>query len=84
MAAVALMTLMLSACAGSGSAVLERSLPASPEWVAPVDTPEPRAGEDTLVIAARERAAKAAANHRLIEFAGWYEGVRADYSGARP
>lgn len=76
--------LMLSGCAGSGSAVLTRSLPQSPDWVEPVTTPEPRAGEDALVIAARERAAKAAANNKISEFKNWYEGVRADYSRVKP
>ena len=84
MLCVGSMTLMLAACATSTSVAVKRDLPAEPSWVAPVSTPLPKAGENTLAVAARERAAKAKANKIIASFRTWYEQVRKDYAGKQP
>ena len=74
---------MLTACTTSNSTVVERHLPPSPSWAVPSETTSPKSGEDLLIVAARERAAKAKANKTITEFRGWYEDVRQEYSGEK-
>lgn len=78
-AALSLGTL-LSACQTSGSAQLARALPPAPGYVRTVTTPDPKAGEDALVVAARERLGKAQANCIIRNFSDWYERVREVYA----
>ncbi len=76
------MIVMLAACSKSNeTAVLVRQLPPTPAWAQPVLTPDPKRGEDILIVAARERSAKAQANTRLIEFRSWYGSIRSAYLG---
>jgi len=73
---------LTTACTTPNStADVSRQLPALPEWVAPVTTPEPKKGEELLVVAVRERLAKAQANRRLEETRNWYEQIRSAYAG---
>jgi len=71
---------LLAGCSTSGSA-LNRELPGLPSYVRRVDTPDPRAGESALIVAARERAAKARANCIIESTSEWYGRVRASYAG---
>lgn len=75
------MLLTLSACATSIEADTRRQLPAAPSWVEPVRTPTPKAGDNPIAVAARERAGKAQANKIIIKFKGWYDGVRMELGG---
>ncbi|MFD2248974.1 hypothetical protein FHS82_001091 [Pseudochelatococcus lubricantis] len=42
---------------------------------------KPRAGDDPLAIAARERAGRGAANRRIKAIVIWYECIRITYAG---
>jgi hypothetical protein len=70
---------MLIGCASSGIEPLARNLPPPPRFAQPVVTPEPRAGESALAVAARERAARKRANAVISNTNGWYAGVRKNY-----
>lgn len=70
---------LLAACATSGNAV-RRELPPLPSYVQRVETPDPKSGEPALLVAARERAAKAHANCIIESTANWYGRVRAAYA----
>lgn len=76
-------TMMLAGCAASTPAKVEvwRDLPPSPSYLQPVTVPAPRAGEDPLAIAARERAGRGEANRRITALGRWYDAVRAEYAG---
>lgn len=74
---------MLIGCASPGIEPLARNLPPPPRFAQPVATPEPRAGESALAVAARERAARKRANAVISNMNGWYAGVRKSY-GAKP
>ncbi|MGV6876654.1 hypothetical protein ACUSIJ_28810 [Pseudochelatococcus sp. B33] len=80
------LTMMLAACAGStqGKVEVRRDLPQFPSWGIPVTVPQPKAGDDPLVIAARERAGRGEANRRITALGQWYGAVRAEYAGEKP
>lgn len=73
-----LCAISLGACSSTDS--LNRELPALPSYVKRVDTPEPKAGEAAIVVAARERAAKAQANCIIESASQWYSRVRETYA----
>ena len=78
--------LLLTACAGSGSGlreVVRRDLPAAPAYLVPVTVPEPKAGEDTLAIAARERAGRLKANTIIRNARSQWEKLRKTYQQSR-
>lgn len=77
------LTMTLAGCAGLTPAkvTVHRDLPQSPSWAIPVAVPPPKAGDDPLMIAARERAGRGDANRRIIALRDWYEAIRADYAG---
>ena len=80
------MTLPLAACAGSGSGlkeVIRRDLPAAPAYLQPVSVLEPRAGENALSVAARERAGRLKANTIIRNARTQWEKVRAAYRAAK-
>jgi hypothetical protein len=80
LAIAALVLGTLSACNTSGDRQLARSLPAAPSYARPVLTQDPKAGEDALIVAARERMGRAQANCVITNFRDWYDRVRADYA----
>jgi hypothetical protein len=78
--------LLLSGCAGSASGVREivrRDLPTAPAYLQPVAVPEPRAGEGTLAVAARERAGRLKANTIIRNARAQWEKLRAAYRRTR-
>lgn len=78
--------LLLTACAGSASGVREivrRDLPVAPAYLRPVAVPEPKAGEGTLAVAARERAGRLKANTIIRNARVQWEKLRAAYRRAR-
>lgn len=70
---------MLSGCVASGSP--DRSLPALPAYLRRVDVPDPKAGEELLAVAARERLGRVQANCIIENTSEWYERVRKAYAG---
>jgi hypothetical protein len=72
-------------CATSGeqSGGLARRLPPPPGFLAAVSVPDPTAGEDLRVVAARERAGRVEANRRLGALRVWYAGLRENYGASR-
>ena len=79
-------TLTLTACAGSSSGVREivrRDLPAAPAYLQPVAVPDPRAGERTIEVAARERAGRLKANTIIRNARAQWDKLRAAYRRAR-
>jgi hypothetical protein len=81
-----LTTLPLAACAGSGSGlkeVIRRDLPAAPAYLQPVAVLEPRAGENTLSVAARERAGRLKANTIIRNARRQWESLRASYRASK-
>jgi hypothetical protein len=46
-------------------------------------TSNPKAGEDPLAVAARERAGRVQANARIGKVADWYKALRAQYEAAK-
>ena len=81
-----LMTLPLAACAGSGSGlkdVIHRDLPAAPAYLRPVAVPEPKAGENALSVAARERAGRLKANTVIRSARAQWEKLRAAYKASK-
>jgi len=81
-----LMTLLLAACAGSGSElkdVIRRDLPAAPAYLRPVAVLEPKAGENAVSVAARERAGRLKANTVIRNARAQWEKLRAAYKVSR-
>ncbi len=74
---------MSASCSKSGSS-LRRDLPAEPAFAKPVDVAPRKLGEPLILVTGRERAGRLAANRIIVEFLGWYEGVRRDYAGEKP
>ena len=75
--------LLLAACAGSGSSlreVVRRDLPAAPAYLVPVTAPQPKAGEDLLSVAARERAGRLKANTIIRNARSQWEKLRKTYA----
>lgn len=73
------------ACAGcSTSAPVEtpeaRQLPDVPAFVKPVHVQQPRADDDTELVAARERAGRAKANDIIVCFVDWQARMKAAYA----
>lgn len=60
---------------------VKRDLPPLPEWAQIVSIAKPKAGEDVLLIAARERAGRGEANRRLSALSRWYDCLRNHYQG---
>ena len=80
------MMLPLAACAGSGSElkdVIRRDLPAAPAYLRPVAVPEPKAGENALSVAARERAGRLKANTVIRSARAQWEKLRAAYKASK-
>lgn len=76
-----LMMATLSACARSNSAaVVARQLPPPPTWAAAVTVPDPKAGDDALAVAVRERGGRVQANRIIRQFEGWYQQLRTEYA----
>jgi hypothetical protein len=78
--------LLLTGCAGSGSKLKEivrRDLPAAPAYMRPVTVPDPRAGEDALTVAARERAGRLKANTIIRNARAQWDKLRAAYRKSR-
>lgn len=78
---------MLMACAGCSTSPpaepLVRVLPEIPGFAQPVLLPLPRLGDDTLLIAARERAGRAKANQTITCFVEWYRAVKDTYGATK-
>lgn len=74
---VVCLTLIFAACNPSH---LRRDLPPPPDYWGAVQVQEPRAGEDLLIITARERAGRLEANNRLDASRDWYETVREEFA----
>lgn len=72
-------------CATSGEPAdgLARRLPPPPGFLAVVSVPDPKAGQDLRVVAARERAGRLEANRRIRALRVWYAGLREDYGASR-
>jgi len=82
MLAVACLAMASAGCSTSSrKEPLARSLPAEPAFAREVGVPDPRVGEDVLVVAARERAGRLQANAVIRRFRGWYGEVRRGYGG---
>ena len=64
-------------CARSGDPAIA-ALPTAPAFMNPVALPAIKAGDDARAVAARQRAAAAAANARLRASRNWYETLRKD------
>ena len=78
--------LLLTGCAGSGSKlqdVVRRDLPAAPAYMRPIAVPDPRAGEDALNVAARERAGRLKANTIIKNARAQWEKLRKAYKKAK-
>jgi hypothetical protein len=77
--------LLLAGCAGSGSVreIVRRDLPAAPAYLNPVPVPEPKAGERTLEVAARERAGRLKANTIIRSARAQWERLRRTYRRTR-
>lgn len=77
--------LLLAGCAGSGSVreIVRRDLPAAPAYLNPVLVPEPKAGERTLAVAARERAGRLKANTIIRSARAQWERLRQTYRRTR-
>jgi len=81
-----LTTLPLVACAGSASGikdVIRRDLPAAPAYLAPVAVLEPKAGENALSVAARERAGRLKANTIIRNARAQWQKLRAAYRASK-
>ena len=77
--------LLLAACAGSGSGlrdVVRRDLPVPPGYLAPVLVPDPKAGENAVNVAARERAGRLKANTIIKNARAQWDRLRAVYRKA--
>jgi hypothetical protein len=80
------MTLLLAGCAGSGSGlkeVVRRDLPAPPAYLAPVLVPDPKAGENVVTIAARERAGRLKANGIITNARKQWDKLRETYARSK-
>ena len=77
--------LLLAGCAGSASVreIVRRDLPAAPAYLNPVLVPEPKAGERTLAVAARERAGRLKANTIIRSARAQWERLRQTYRRTR-
>lgn len=74
------MSLIVSNCGSlPGKEPIARDLPEAPKFAKPVSVPEPRAGEDQLAIAARERAGRKQNGVTIKRFRDWYFEVRKEY-----
>jgi len=75
--------LLLTACAGSASVreIVRRDLPAAPGYLNPVAVPDPKAGEDMLAVAARERAGRLKANTIIRNARAQWDKLRKTYRG---
>ncbi len=74
------MSLIVSNCGSFPAAEpIARDLPEAPKFAKPVVVPEPRAGEDQLAIAARERAGRKRDASTIRRFLDWYFDVRKEY-----
>lgn len=72
----------LSGCAGSHpTSQAKRELPPEPAFASEVHV-VPRAEDDEIVAAGRERAGRQRANDIIVCFVAWYRGVRATYGQA--
>jgi hypothetical protein len=77
---------LLTACAGSGSGlreVVRRDLPAAPAYLAPVAVADPKAGENVVAVAARERAGRLKANTIIRNARSQWEQLRKTYREQR-
>jgi len=77
--------LLLTGCAGSGSGlkdVIRRDLPAAPAYLVPVPVPDPKAGENAVNVAARERAGRLKANAIIRNARVQWDRLRAAYRKA--
>lgn len=80
------MILLLAGCVGSGSdlkEIVRRDIPAPPGYMVPVAVPEPKAGEDAVTVALRERAGRLKANTIIRNARGQWEALRKAYREAR-
>jgi hypothetical protein len=77
------MSAMLAGCVTSGNPGLQRNLPASPSYAKPVTVADPRAGEDPVAVAARERAGRVQANKIITDYNHWYEALRTSYGASK-
>lgn len=77
--------LLLTGCAGSSSVrdIVSRDLPAAPAYLRPVAVPDPKAGDDAIAIAARERAGRLKANRIITNARTQWEKLRVDYKATR-
>lgn len=79
------LTLTLSACAGSPSrAVLQRSLPPAPAFMAPVAMPQAKAGEQAKAFAGRCVVALDGANGNLGRSRLWYGDLVKQFGQSKP
>jgi hypothetical protein len=62
--------------------VVRRELPAAPAYLAPVRVPEPKAGENAVNVAARERAGRLEANSIIRNARIQWDKLRAAYRKA--
>lgn len=74
--------LALVGCTASNSGVREvirRDIPGPPSYLSPVIVPEPKAGEDVLVIAGRERAGRLKANRIILGARSQWKAMQQTY-----
>ena len=73
----------LAGCVTSSRAPVQRHLPPLPAYANEVSVADPKAGEDPLAVAARERAGRKQANKIIGNLSDWYLGVRTSFGDAR-
>jgi len=61
--------------------IVRRDLPAAPGYLNPVAVPDPKAGEDMLAVAARERAGRLKANTIIRNARAQWDKLRKTYRG---
>ncbi len=88
MLAVALLSLSLTCCSGSGAkvntAVPGIALPDPPAYLRPVGVADPKLGEDPLLVAARERQGRRQCNGRIIEGVADWKALQSFYAKPPP
>lgn len=81
--ALSVLTICVSGCGLTGTAVAPIDLPAAPEFMAPIAKPVVKVGDDARLAFKKMDKALDEANSRLTNSRGWYGNVRKGYAGAK-